>query len=57
MTARQLDEYAHQFYRSRGVRAEYEAANKARKAKDPKEAANWRRIRELVRQLRAYNLA
>ncbi len=57
MTAHQLDDYAHQFYRVRGHRAEFEAAQKARKAKDPKEAANWRRIRELVRQIRAYSIA
>ena len=57
MTAHQLDDYAYEFFRSRGYRAEIEAANKARRATDPKEAANWRRIREVVRQIRNYRLA
>ncbi len=57
MTAHQLDEYAYQFFRTRGYRAEYEAATKARRATDPTEAANWRRIREVVRQIKSYRLA
>lgn len=52
MTVHQLDDYAHQFFRTRGNYAEYEAAKNARIAKDPREAANWRRIHEVVRQLR-----
>lgn len=57
MTVHQLDDYAHQFFRKRGNYAEYEAAQNARIAKDPSEAANWRRIHELVRQLRAAHLS
>jgi len=56
MTVHQLDDYAHQFFRKRGNYAEYEAAKNARKAKNPKDAANWRRITELVRQLRVTHL-
>ncbi len=57
MTVHQLDDYAHQLFRNRGNYAEYEAAKNARIAKDPGEAANWRRIYELVRQLRAAHLS
>jgi len=56
MTVHQLDEFAHRLFQTRGCNAEFEAAQYARNAKDPREAANWRRVRELVRQLRTYNL-
>lgn len=57
MTIHQLDDYAHQLFRKRGDYAEYDAAQKARSAKDPTEAAHWRRIRELVRQLRVAHIS
>lgn len=56
MTVHQLNDYAHQFFRKRGDYAEYDAAQNARMATDPKEAANWRCIHELVRQLRVIHL-
>jgi len=56
VTVHQLDDFAHRLFQTRGYNAEFEAAQNARNAKDPMEAANWRRVRELVRQLRAYNL-
>ncbi len=52
MTVHQLDDYAHRLFRAHGDRAEYEAAQKALKATDPKEASDWRKVRELIRQLR-----
>ena len=57
MTVHQLDDFAHQLFQTRGCNAEFVAAQNARKAQDPSEAANWRRVRELVRQLQSYNLS
>ena len=57
MTVHQLDDFAHQLFQTRGCNAEFVAAKNAKNAKDPKDAANWRRVRELVRQLRTYNLS
>lgn len=55
MTLIQLDDYAHRLYAAHGDRAEYEAAQKALKATNPKEAEDWRKIRRLIRQLRGPN--
>jgi len=55
MTVHQLDDYAHRLYRAHGDKAEYEAAQKALSASDPKEAEDWRKVRELIRQLRGPN--
>ena len=55
MTIHQLDDYAHRLFRAHGDKAEYEAAQKALKATDPKEAEDWRKVRSLIRQLRGPN--
>jgi len=47
--------HAHALYRARGDKAEAEAAQKAAAARDPGDAAAWRRIRTHIRRLRGPN--
>ncbi|MEW9920076.1 hypothetical protein AB2B41_10700 [Marimonas sp. MJW-29] len=53
-------EIAHALYRAHGNKAELEAARKERASQDAgnrAEAANWRAIRESIRQVRGANQA
>lgn len=52
MTIQDIIQHAHALYRAHGDKAEAEAAQRARTAKDPAEAEDWRRIRFRIQELR-----
>ncbi|NNE53745.1 MAG: hypothetical protein HKN30_15240 [Sulfitobacter sp.] len=58
MDVLKTNEIAHALYRAHGSKAELEAAQRERACKDAgngAEAANWRAIRESIRQVRGAN--
>jgi hypothetical protein len=58
MDARQIDDVAQRLYRAHGDRAEYEAAQKAKRCEDvgaDDDAASWRSVRARIRILRGAN--
>ena len=58
MNINEFQQHARKLYAAHGDRAEFEAAQRARKsleAGNKEEAEDWRRIRSAIRQLRGPN--
>lgn len=60
MDSLQIDEYARRLYTAHGDKAEYEAAQRAKRCNEQgseREAEQWRRVRAAIRILRGPNVS